>query len=138
MLTGANQSSTGLGDDRPDLVGNPNSGPRTVSQWFNTSAFVLNAPLTFGDAGRNIVTGPGFSNFDMALLKDTAITETVKLQFRVEFFNLFNHPNFALPRNVMTSPGFGALFQTPDVAQGTVGLGSGGPRLIQLALKLLF
>jgi hypothetical protein len=138
VLTGANQSSTGLGDDRPDLVGNPNSGPRTVSQWFNTSAFVLNAPLTFGDAGRNIVTGPGFSNFDMALLKDTAITETVKLQFRVEFFNLFNHPNFALPRNVMTSPGFGALFQTPDVAQGTVGLGSGGPRLIQLALKLLF
>jgi hypothetical protein len=74
----------------------------------------------------------------MALLKDTAITETVNLQFRAEFFNLFNHPNFALPRNVMSTPGFGSLFQTPDVAQGTVGLGSGGPRLIQLALKLNF
>jgi hypothetical protein len=138
VLTGANQSSTGLGDDRPDVVGNPNSGPQTVAQWFNTSAFMLNAPLTFGDAGRNIVTGPGFSNFDFAIIKDTAITERVNLQFRAESFNLLNHPNFALPRNVMSAPNFGALFQTPDVAQGTVGLGSGGPRLLQLALKLNF
>ncbi len=138
VLTGANQSSTGDGDDRPDLVGNPNSGPKTVADWFNTSAFVLNQPLTFGDAGRNIVTGPGFRNYDMAILKDTHITESVNLQFRAEFFNLFNHPNFAIPRNVETAPGFGSLFQTPDVAQGTVGLGSGGPRLIQLALKLSF
>ena len=138
VLTGADQSSTGLGDDRPDLVGNPNSGPKTVDQWFNTSAFVLNQPLTFGNAGRNIVNGPGFRNFDFAILKDTTITETVKLQFRAEFFNLFNHPNFAIPRNTLTAPGFGSLFQTPDVAQGTVGLGSGGPRLIQLALKLSF
>jgi Carboxypeptidase regulatory-like domain/TonB-dependent Receptor Plug Domain len=138
VLTGADQSSTGDGDDRPDLIGNPNSGPKTVSQWFNTSAFTLNQPLTFGDAGRNIVTGPGFRDYDMAILKDTHITETVNLQFRAEFFNIFNHPNFALPRNVETAPGFGSLFQTPDVAQGTVGLGSGGPRLIQLALKLSF
>lgn len=138
VLTGANRSSTGLGDDRPDLTGNPNSGPHTVAQWFNTSAFTLNAPLAFGDAGRNIVNGPGFHDYDMAILKDTSITERVKLQFRAECFNLFNHPNFALPRNVMSSPSFGTLFQTPDVAQGTVGLGSGGPRLLQLALKLNF
>jgi outer membrane receptor protein involved in Fe transport len=138
VLTGANQSSTGLGDDRPDLVGNPNTGPRTVAEWFNTSAFVLNAPLTFGDAGRNIVAGPGFTNVDFAILKNTAITERVNLQFRTEFFNILNHPNFALPNNVLSSPSFGSLYQTPDVAQNNVGLGSGGPRLIQFGLKLLF
>ncbi len=138
VLTGANRSSTGLGDDRPNVIADPNNGPHTVSQWFNTSAFVLNAPLTFGDAGRNIVTGPGFDNFDTALIKNTPLREGMSLQFRAEFFNVFNHPNFALPRNTMTAPNFGALYQTIDVAQNTVGLGSGGPRLIQFGLKLLF
>jgi hypothetical protein len=138
VLTGLNQSSTGLGDDRPDLVGNPNNGPKTVQQYFNTSAFVLNAPLTFGDAGRNIVAGPGYTDVDFALMKNTAITERLNVQFRAEFFNIFNHPNFALPNNVLSSPSFGALYQTPDVAQNNVGLGSGGPRLIQFGLKFIF
>jgi hypothetical protein len=71
-------------------------------------------------------------------MKTTMITEHTNLQFRAEFFNIFNHPNFALPNNVLTSPSFGALFQTPDVAQNNVGLGSGGPRLIQFALKFIF
>ena len=138
VLTGANQSSTGLGDDRPDLVGDPNAGPKTVAKYFNTAAFVLNLPLTFGNAGRNIVTGPGFTDVDFALMKTTMITEHTNLQFRAEFFNILNHPNFALPNNVLTSPSFGALYQTPDVAQNNVGLGSGGPRLIQFALKFIF
>jgi hypothetical protein len=138
VLTGSNQSSTGLGNDRPNLVGDPNAGPHTVSRWFNTSAFALNAPLTFGNAGRNIVQGPSFKNFDFALLKNTKLAESMNLQFRAEFFNIFNHPNFALPRNTMTAPNFGALFQTPDVAQNNVGLGSGGPRLIQFGLKFSF
>lgn len=138
VLTGADQSSTGLGTDRPDLVGDPNSGPHTVSQWFNTSAFALNAPLTFGNAGRNIVQGPAFRNFDPALMKNTKILETANIEFRAEFFNIFNHPNFALPGNILTSPNFGAIFQTPDVAQNNVGLGSGGPRLIQFGVKFTF
>jgi hypothetical protein len=138
VLTGANQSSTGLGNDRPNLVGNPNSGPHTVTQWLNPSAFALNAPLTFGNAGRNIVTGPGYNDFDFAMLKNTRVRENVNLQFRAEFFNIFNHPNFALPRNTMSAPNFGALYQTADVAQNNVGLGSGGPRLVQFALKLSF
>jgi hypothetical protein len=138
VLTGADQSSTGLGDDRADVSGDPNAGPHTVAKFFNTSAFTLNAPLTFGNSGRNIVTGPGFTGVDFALMKNTVITERVNMQFRAEFFNIFNHPNFALPNNVLTSPSFGALFQTPDVAQNNVGLGSGGPRLIQFGLKFLF
>ena len=111
VLTGADNSSTGLGNDRPDLIGDPNTGPHTVNRWFNTAAFTPNLPLTFGDAGRNIVAGPGFHN---------------------------DHPNFALPANILAAPNFGTLFQTPDAAQNNVGLGSGGPRLIQLALKLSF
>jgi hypothetical protein len=138
VLTGESLSGTGLGNDRPNVVGDPNAGPHTVQQWFNTSAFALNAPLTFGNAGRNIVTGPGYRNFDFSLIKNTQLGEKVKAQFRAEFFNIVNHPAFALPSNILAAPNFGALFQTPDAAQNNVGLGSGGPRLIQFALKLSF
>lgn len=138
VLTGAGLSGTGLGNDRPNLVGDPNTGPNTVQRWFNTSAFALNAPLTFGNAGRNIVTGPGYRNFDFSLIKNTQLGGNVKAQFRAEFFNIVNHPAFALPSNILAAPNFGALYQTPDAAQNDVGLGSGGPRLIQFALKLSF
>jgi hypothetical protein len=84
------------------------------------------------------VVGPGFRNFDFSVLKTTPLRENVKLQFRAEFFNITNHPNLALPSNILAAPNFGALFQTPDAAQNNVGLGSGGPRLIQLAMKLSF
>jgi Carboxypeptidase regulatory-like domain len=138
VLTGVDQSSTGLGDDRANVSGDPNNGPKTVAKYFNTAAFSLNAPLTFGNSGRNIVEGPGYTDVDFALMKTTLITEHTNLQFRAEFFNILNHPNFALPNNVLTSPSFGSLYQTPDVAQNNVGLGSGGPRLIQFALKFTF
>ena len=138
VLTGESLSGTGLGNDRPNLVGDLNAGPHNVQRWFNTSAFALNAPLTFGNAGRNIVTGPGYRDFDFSLMKNTQLGERVKAQFRAEFFNIVNHPAFALPSNIFAAPNFGALFQTPDAAQNNVGLGSGGPRLIQFALKLSF
>jgi hypothetical protein len=138
VLTGQDNSSTGLGNDRPNRIGDPNAGPHSVNRWFNTGAFTPNMPLTFGTAGRNIVVGPGFHNFDFSVAKNTKIGETVNLQFRTEFFNIFNHPNFALPANILAAPNFGTLFQTPDAAQNNVGLGSGGPRLIQIAVKLSF
>jgi hypothetical protein len=138
VLTGQDNSSTGLGNDRPNVVGDPNSGSHTVNRWFNTDAFTPNLPLTFGNAGRNIVVGPGFRNFDFSVLKNTKIGESSNLQLRAEFFNITNHPNFALPSNILAAPNFGTLFQTPDAAQNNVGLGSGGARLIQLAVKLNF
>ena len=138
VLTGQDNSSTGLGNDRPNVSGNPNSGPHNVNRWFDTNVFTPNLPLTFGNAGRNIVVGPGFHNFDFSVAKNTKIGETVNLQFRSEFFNIFNHPNFALPANILAAPNFGTLFQTPDAAQNNVGLGSGGPRLIQFAVKVSF
>ena len=127
-----------MGNDRPDVIGDPNAGPRTVDQWINKSNFVQNAALTFGNAGRNIVRGPGFHNLDFSLLKNFQLHENANLQFRAEFFNVTNHPNFALPANILAAPNFGTLFQTPDAAQNNVGLGSGGPRLIQFAVKLNF
>jgi hypothetical protein len=138
VLTGSGNSGTGLGNDRPDLVANPNAGPHTVQKWFNTSAFVINQPLTFGSAGRNIVLGPGYRDFDFSILKNMKFGESFNAQFRAEFFNLTNHPSFALPSSILAAPNFGALFTTPDAAQNNVGLGSGGPRLIQFALKLSF
>jgi hypothetical protein len=138
VLTGQSLSGTGLGNDRPDLIGNPNAGPHTVNQWFKTAAFTLNQPLAFGNAGRNIITGPSFKNADFALMKNTRVRETANIEFRAEFFNIFNHPNLALPGNIESAPNFGVISQTPDVAQNNVGLGSGGPRLIQVGLKFAF
>ena len=64
------------------MSGDPNSGPHNANRWFNTSVFTPNPPLTFGNAGRNIVEGPGFHNFDFSVVKNTRIGETVNLQFR--------------------------------------------------------
>jgi hypothetical protein len=147
VLTGSDNSSTGLGNDRPNLVGDPYAGtcpgtsspkPRSVDCWVNPNAFAPNAVLTFGNSGRNILRGPGFHNFDFSIVKNTKFGEKLNTQFRAEFFNLTNHPNFALPNSVLSSPSFGTLFQTPDAAQNNVGLGSGGPRLVQFGLKLSF
>ena len=118
VLTGQDNSSTGLGNDRPDLIGDPNAGPHTLTQWFNTAAFTPNVTLTFGNAGRNIAVGPGFRNFDFSVMKNTRIGEQTNLQFRAEFFNIANHPNFALPEpTFLAAPNFGTLFQTLDTVQ---------------------
>ena len=125
--SGTGRSILGFGaNDRPNLVGNPElSNPGTL-QWFNTAAFAFPAPGTFGNAGRNILEGPGFQNVNASLLKNTRITERVNLQFRAEAFNLFNHPNFNLPDNFLGSPTFGRITSARD------------PRHIQFGLKLLF
>jgi outer membrane receptor protein involved in Fe transport len=103
---------------------------------------------SFGNLGRNAIYGPHFWNVDFSLAKNTQIREKLNLQFRAEFFNIFNHPNFALP-GWFVSPGIqsdgtvspsptGLITQTPDQAQTNPGLGGGGPRVVQLGLKLIF
>ena len=125
--SGTGRSILGFGfNDRPNLVGNPELSNPTTLQWFNTAAFAFSAPGTFGNAGRNILDGPGFQNVNASLLKNTRITERVNLQFRAEAFNLFNHPNFNLPDNFLGSPTFGRITSARD------------PRHIQFGLKLLF
>ena len=150
-------------NQRPDRVSGVNP---ILSHWtpatgyLNPLAFVQPAFGNFGDLGRNAIYGPGYSNVDFSLTKNTRITERVGVQIRAEFFNLFNHPNFAVPNHNIT-PGLlndgtqivpnlaaydtngnllpvGQITQTPDVAQTNPGLGGGGPRVIQLGLKVVF
>jgi hypothetical protein len=125
--SGTGRSVLGFGaNDRPNIAGNPELNNRTPERWFNTSAFVFPARGTFGNAGRNIVDGPGYKSVNWSLVKNTNLTEQVNLQFRAEFFNLFNHPNFNLPDSFLGSPTFGAISSAKD------------PRHIQFGLKLLF
>jgi hypothetical protein len=135
---GASPSGSGeTSNDRPDAVGNPNNGPKRPDAWFNTAAFVAAPKGAFGNAGRNTIIGPRTNSADFSVLKSTRITERANLQFRAEFFNLFNHPNFTLPNVTVNSSAFGTIASTVDVANGNP-LGDGGPRLVQFALKLVF
>jgi hypothetical protein len=129
-LQGGAPEISGFSSNRPDLIGNPNSGPRTPQEWFNVSAFQRLDPVAqagqFGNEGRNVVEGPGYQQWDFSLFKDIPIREAKRLQFRAEFFNVFNHANFRLPDNDISSPNFG---QIQNALPG---------REVQLALKFLF
>lgn len=123
---------TGFSAFRPNLIGNPNNGPKTVSEWFNTGAFErLDLATTpggvYGTEGRNVVEGPGFAQWDFSAFKGIRVGETKSLQFRAEFFNLFNRSNFRLPAtDISNLTTFGQIQQALQ------------PRLIQFALKFLF
>jgi Carboxypeptidase regulatory-like domain len=118
---------TGFQANRPNLVGNPNTGPKTPQEWFNTSAFAkVTEPGTLGTAGRNIVQGPGYMNWDFSMFKNFKVTESKQFQFRAEFFNLLNHPNFFVPDSDISSPTFGQVQEARSQRQ------------IQLALKFLY
>jgi len=84
---------------RPNYVYgcNPYAGAKTVQEWFNPACYVPAPAGQIGNTGRDTLRGPGFFDMDLSLLKDTRLTEQVNLQFRAEFFNIFNHENFALP-----------------------------------------
>jgi hypothetical protein len=121
------RSALGFGaNDRPHAIGDPKLENRSEQRWFDTNAFAIPARGTFGNAGRNIVEGPGSATVNVSLLKNTAITERVTVQLRAEAFNLFDRTNYSLPDNFVGSPSFGAI------------LSAGGPRRIQLGLKFLF
>jgi hypothetical protein len=112
--------------ERPDLISNPNQGPGTPTEWFNTAAFVLPVQDTFGTAGRNVVTGPGLATVDLSLQKEGTVYERLKLQFRTDVYNSLNHPNFDLPGRIFGASNFGVVASAED------------PRELQFALKLMF
>lgn len=99
---------------------------------------LIPAPGQFGTLGRNTFTGPSYRNFDLSLIKDTRVNEKLRLQTRFEVFNLFNTTNLALPERRMLDPFFGRSTRTQDVAGGLPGLGGGGPRVAQIALRLSY
>ena len=123
----SDQANIGAGPaQRPNVSGDPNNGPRTPQQWFDTSVFSLPALYTFGNAPRNALIGPGLEEFDFSLQKDIAVKEPVRLQFRAEAYNLLNHPNFNIPNRTAFTPNFGRISSAQDSRQ------------LQFALKLLF
>ncbi len=107
----SNTGNTGAiaGADRPDVIGDPRGGPSTPERFFNTDAFAVPTPFTFGNAGRNILTGPGSATVDLAVGRAFRFGETARVDFRAEAFNLLNRPNFDLPGRIADQPGFGAI-----------------------------
>jgi hypothetical protein len=174
-------NGTGEFYGRPDIIGNPFAGTGglnilnltafAVPCSFDGSSGCLSGPGTvpqhIGDLGRNAFVGPTFKNWDFSIVKTNKIGERLSMQWRVDFFNILNHPNFTNPllpnfevdmaqSGICTGPGMSTLgaapscnragtgvgflqpTATPDVAIGDPSLGGGGARNIQVALKLSF
>ncbi len=139
VASAANRVFTGTGSPtgRPNAVADCNlySGFQTLSEWFNTSCFTLQAQGTYGDAGRDTITGPGLWDLDNSLIRDfnvRKISEAFKVQFRAEAFNIFNHPSFQNP-NTTIFAGAGL-----NASAGHITATTSSPRQIQLALKIVF
>jgi len=131
VISGRDFSLTGVGFDRPELVGNPDRNwadkGDMISQYFNRAAFVPNEPGRYGSAGRNLFSGPGSLNTDLSVVKAFRISERYgNIQFRSEFFNAFNRANFGQPDRNLINATFGRI-QT-----------AGDPRIVQFALRYQF
>jgi outer membrane receptor protein involved in Fe transport len=133
-LQGQAPEISGFSSNRPNVIGNPNSGPHTAAQWFNVNAFQRitqdpNSPVQqFGNEGRNAIQGPGYVNWDFSAFKNIRLTESKEVQFRGELFNVLNHTNFRLPVSDISAPSTAFGHIQSDVS----------PRVIQVALKFLF
>lgn len=155
---------------RPDLVGDPFFGTGGPDRYLNLAAFRFPCDATgchYGNLPRNFFTGPNYRNFDLSIVKNTPINERVTLQFRADFFNFTNHPNFASPTlpafiaqadfQGLTANGRGGanggntcftsapaagcflpITSTPDTGIGYPSLGGGAPRNVQFAIKVIF
>ena len=124
------------------MTGNPYVSDHSLTNgyvlWLNKAAFALPAPGTFGNERRNMLRGPGFSDVDFSVFKNTPITERVKTQLRIEMFNLFNRRNYPVPNATLSSGSFGRISDTIGDSIGATGIGAGEPFNVQLALKVVF
>ena len=123
-----NNTNAFSGPQRVNVLRDPQlpKGERTVERWFDTTAVAAPPALTFGNSSRALLTGPGIANWDMSLLKNTSLGESLNLQFRAESFNVFNRANFEEPARALGAPGFGVI----SIARAA--------RTMQLGLKLTF
>lgn len=131
IRSGQDYSLTGVGWDRPDLIGDPgrshSSRDDFIARFFNTAAFAANQPGRYGNTGRNILSGPAQSTTDLSIVKSFPISERLgKLQFRSEVFNVWNQVNFSLPEPRLINRLFGQIQSAGD------------PRIVQFALRYLF
>ena len=131
-VLGIDNSNTGQLQDRPNVVGDPYAAggacieTRTADCWVNPAAFAQPAPLTFGNAGRNSLRGPGYRNVDLSFVKNARMGGSRQLQFRIEVFNLLNTINYDNPNRTALTPNFGKIFT------------AGPPRQIQLGLRFMY
>jgi hypothetical protein len=133
ITSGIDDSRSGIGLDRADIVGNPalatgRTKAQQIANWFNTQAFTVNAIGTFGNTGRNILRGPGSEQTDLSLFKKFAMPykEGHSLEFRAEAFNIFNHANLGNPTTNVSSSQFGRIVTAAD------------PRILQFGLRYAF
>ena len=135
------------GTQRPDLIPGVSLTPpggRTVAHWINPAAFTLPSG-EFGDSPRNGIRGPGTWQIDMATAKTIAFKERAQLEFRAEFYNIFNHPQLGQPQatfNPSNTSGFGSIINTVNLNTAVISpitpVGSGTPREMQFAVRLEF
>lgn len=132
LTTATNNTNSYGGGSRPNSIGESarlSEEERSIARWFDTSVFTQPEPFTFGTTGRTLpdVREPGLVNFDFSAMKNFPVTERVRIQFRAEFFNLFNTPQFGRPGTVLGNAQF-----------GIIGSQANSPRQVQFGLKLLF
>jgi hypothetical protein len=122
-----NNAFAGFALQRPTIVGNPalDSDQRTPAHFFNTSAFATTPQFAIGNASRNPVRGPAYRDLDIAVAKQTRITERTDLEFRAEMFNATNTPAFGQPNGSFGSAAFGSITSTTT-----------DPRVVQFAIRI--
>jgi hypothetical protein len=132
LIGSQNQGVNGIGSDEPNFTPGPlnlNANPRNGKPYFNTSLFSLPPLGARGTSARRFFYGPGINNFDLALMKDVRLSESKRLEFRLESFNTFNHAQFYGPTAVdgnISSPAFGRV------------VSAAAPRILQMAAKFYF
>ena len=129
VVTAANTTNAfSAGSLRPNVVYDPrlSSEERTLSRWFDTSAFQAPLPFTFGNSPRAGLRGDSMQKVDLTLAKEFPVTERFRFELRGEFYNLLNHANFELPGHVFGASNFGAVLSADD------------PRGVQLGLRFSF
>jgi hypothetical protein len=112
--------------DRPDRVASGSVPNPTVDRWWDPNAFRPQARYTFGNSGRNVLTAPGVRSANLVAGKSTPINDRQRLEFRAEFFNFTNTPNFGVPTLDVANPNFGKIFS------------ANAPRQLQFGLKYYF
>jgi outer membrane receptor protein involved in Fe transport len=123
----SDNANTGIGGQRPDVVGDSSVPNRTPNLWFNPAAFAIPARFTYGSGGRNILRSDGLTELDMTLKKSFVVTESKRLEFRAEAFNITNTPTFSAPNATIGSSSAGIVTSTLNAG-----------RVLQGALKFFF
>jgi hypothetical protein len=145
LFSGADNSESGILGDRADLAVSSiqqailpsRSHAAEVAEWFNTAAFKQNAPLTFGNTGKNVLRGPRYFSTDLAMVKNVKFSERFALEFRTEFFNAFNNVNFGRPDGNLQDSTYGQITGMAGASASNT-YGTAQPRIIQFGLKLAF